>query len=47
MQTPEGMLRAVLGDYVVHDGAGSFWKVSRSVFHRSYAPVPASGGEGE
>lgn len=43
LQTPEGMLRVGLGDFVVHDGAGSFWKVSRSVFERSYAPV--AGGE--
>lgn len=54
LQTPEGMLRAGLGDYVVHDGAGAFWKVSRSVFERSYTPVSGGdddgddeGGEGE
>ncbi|TYB71229.1 hypothetical protein FXF51_01980 [Nonomuraea sp. PA05] len=45
LQTPEGMLRAVLGDFVVTDGAGSFWKVSRSVFQRSYAPVAPAGEE--
>jgi hypothetical protein len=47
LQTPEGMLRAVLGDFVVTDGAGSFWKVSRSVFQRSYALIaPAAGEDG-
>ncbi|MGW4800759.1 hypothetical protein ACWEPC_50910 [Nonomuraea sp. NPDC004297] len=45
LQTPEGMLRAVLGDFIVTDGAGSFWKISRSMFERSYAPHV--GGEGE
>ncbi|MFI7132070.1 hypothetical protein ACIBQ1_40780 [Nonomuraea sp. NPDC050153] len=36
--------------YIVTDGAGSFWKVSRSVFQRSYAPATVAagnGGEGE
>ncbi|SEU46560.1 hypothetical protein [Nonomuraea wenchangensis] len=52
LQTPEGMLRAVLGDYIVTDGAGSFWKESRSVFERSYNPraggnTGGEGGEGE
>jgi hypothetical protein len=50
LQTPEGMVRAHLGDFIVHNGAGSFWKLSRSVFQRSYSTVAAesdAGGEGE
>jgi hypothetical protein len=39
VQTPEGMRRAVLGDYIVHDGSGAFWPTPRSVFERGYAPV--------
>jgi hypothetical protein len=30
------MRRAVLGDYVCHDGAGEFWPVPKSVFERRY-----------
>ncbi|MEV4079737.1 hypothetical protein AB0J43_05530 [Nonomuraea fuscirosea] len=48
LQTPEGMVRAVLGDFIVHDGAGSFWKLARSVFLRSLAPItsdPDAGGD--
>ena len=41
IQTPEGMRRAVLGDYVAHDGAGEFWPVPKSIFERRYAePTP-------
>ncbi|WP_188197235.1 hypothetical protein [Nonomuraea sp. SYSU D8015] len=51
LQTPEGMVRAGLGDFIVHDGAGSFWKLSRTVFHRSFTPVAGGAaetpGEGE
>ncbi|NRQ34503.1 hypothetical protein HII36_22010 [Nonomuraea sp. NN258] len=52
LQTPEGMLRAHLGDYIVHDGAGGFWKESRSVFQRSFTAVtapaaPPAGGESD
>jgi hypothetical protein len=47
LQTPEGMVRAGLGDFIVHDGAGSFWKLSRMVFHRSFTPVAAGEGVGE
>jgi 6-phosphogluconate dehydrogenase (decarboxylating) len=45
LQTPEGMLRTNLGDYIVTDGAGQFWKVSRSVFDRSYAPLAPGASE--
>ncbi|MEW1843158.1 hypothetical protein AB0392_34900 [Nonomuraea angiospora] len=52
IQTPEGALRAWLGDYIVHDGNGAFWKAARSIFPRMYAPAVAgaaedAGGEGE
>ncbi|TMR90604.1 hypothetical protein [Nonomuraea basaltis] len=47
LQTPEGMVRAGLGDFIVHDGAGSFWKLARSVFQRSFTPVAGGEGEGE
>lgn len=45
IQTPEGMRRAGLGDYVLHDGAGEFWPVPRSVFERRYALLDAPGGD--
>lgn len=41
IQTPEGMRRAFLGDYVVHDGAGAFWATPQAIFERGYAPVVA------
>ncbi|MEV0236890.1 hypothetical protein [Nonomuraea sp. NPDC050786] len=51
IQTPEGALRAWLGDYIVHDGNGSFWKEKRSIFQRTYTPAAGAaedeGGEGE
>ncbi|MBB5781712.1 hypothetical protein [Nonomuraea jabiensis] len=56
IQTPEGALRAWLGDYIVHDGKGAFWKAARSIFPRMYTPAAAGavadaaedeGGEGE
>lgn len=47
LQTPEGMVRAGLGDFIVHDGAGSFWKLSRTVFQRSFTPIAAGEGAGE
>ncbi|GAA1628327.1 hypothetical protein GCM10009733_026340 [Nonomuraea maheshkhaliensis] len=40
IQTPEGMQRAGLGDYVLHDRAGEFWSVSKSVFARRYMATP-------
>jgi hypothetical protein len=39
IQTPEGMRRAALGDYVVHDQEGAFWPVARSLFERRYAAM--------
>ncbi|MEV1167358.1 hypothetical protein [Nonomuraea sp. NPDC049784] len=44
IQTPEGMRRAVLGDYVCHDGSGEFWPVPKSIFERRFALL-AGGGE--
>ncbi|WP_336214801.1 hypothetical protein [Nonomuraea sp. LPB2021202275-12-8] len=43
IQTPEGMQRAGLGDYVLHDGAGEFWPVPKSIFARRYAPLVSAG----
>ena len=43
IQTPEGMRRAGLGDYVLHDGAGEFWPVPKSIFARRYAPLASVG----
>ncbi|MEV0313542.1 hypothetical protein [Nonomuraea fuscirosea] len=43
IQTPEGMQRASLGDYVLHDGAGEFWPVSKSIFERRYALLDGGG----
>ncbi|MEV6154933.1 hypothetical protein AB0L53_31790 [Nonomuraea sp. NPDC052129] len=42
VQTPEGMRRAVLGDYVCHDGAGEFWPEAKSIFERRFAVLPAA-----
>ncbi|MFI9553705.1 hypothetical protein [Nonomuraea endophytica] len=39
IQTPEGMRRAFLGDYVVHDRAGAFWATPRAIFERGYALI--------
>ncbi|GAB2918558.1 hypothetical protein ACFMQL_20460 [Nonomuraea fastidiosa] len=41
IKTPEGVRRAGLGDYVVHNGAGEFWPVPKSIFERRFAePTP-------
>ncbi|MEU7864082.1 hypothetical protein [Nonomuraea sp. NPDC049141] len=39
VQTPEGMRRAALGDYIVHDGNGAFWPTPRPIFERGYVAV--------
>ncbi len=44
VQTPEGMRRAVLGDYIVHDGSGAFWPIARVIFERSFMAVGVDKG---
>ncbi|SDL73713.1 hypothetical protein SAMN05421874_12842 [Nonomuraea maritima] len=43
IQTPEGMRRAYLGDYVLHDGGGEFWPVAASIFERRFSELGAAG----
>ncbi|MBF8192091.1 hypothetical protein ITP53_41715 [Nonomuraea sp. K274] len=43
IQTPEGMRRAYLGDYVCHDGAGAFWPEQKSIFERRFALLASAG----
>ncbi len=43
--TPEGEMRADLGDYIIRGVAGEFYPCKRRVFETTYEPVDQEGGE--